>query len=132
MTENHTRVKQKKFPYWHTKLISYFDVGKHTIKVDLSSVSARESIFVDEVLVSKKRNWQSQKSIHEFEIEGQSFEIVIDIKNSFAGPIEVTLKQDGADIDGDRWVYPYSPATILGLVCATAGFMAAILFNTVW
>ncbi len=132
MTENNITYRQKVFPYWRTKFISYFDVGVNTIKVDVSTIGARESVFADDVLVSKISNTGSQ-STHRFEASGQQFEILVDIKSTFFGPIDITLKRDGVTIDGDHWVFPYSrPGTIAGFVCAAAGFAAAILFNTVF
>jgi hypothetical protein len=132
MTDNNITYKQKAFPYWRTKFISYFDIGAHTIQVDLSTINARESVFVDDVLVSKIRN-MGDKSTHRFEIDNEQFEVLVDIKSTFVGPIDITLRKDGADIDGDHWVFPYSrPGTIVGLLCAAAGFTAAILFNTVF
>ena len=132
MTENKMTYKEKAFPYWRTKFISYFDIGEHTIKMDISTLTARESVFIDEALVSNKRNL-GEHSIHQFKLNNEDYEIEVDIKNAFTGPIDITLKKEGIAIDGDHWVFPYSrPGTILGLTFAAGAIVAAILFNTVF
>lgn len=123
-------LKEKVFPYWRTKFISYFDIDNNTIKVDISTLNARESVFVDNVLVSKKRNW-GQNSIHSFSIDNKNYDIVVDIKSSFKGPIDVSLKSDGHVIDGDHWVFPsVLPGLVVGFLFALIGFScSAIVFN---
>jgi len=130
MINNKVTYKEKIFPYWRTKFISYFDIGEYTVKIDLSTLTARESVYVDNVLVSKKQNL-GQHSIHSFSIDDNKYELLVDIKNSFTGPIDITLRSKGIDIDGDHWVFPSArPGLITGLLFAAIGFFSAIIFNT--
>jgi len=132
MTENKMTYREKIFPYWRTKFISYFDIKESTVKVDLSTLTARESVFVDEILVSKKRNL-GDHSIHNFTINNKKYELEVDIKNAFTGPIDITLRSDGKAIDGDHWVFPMArPGAFVGLLLAAIGFFSAIIFNTLF
>lgn len=87
---------------WAPRLISYFDVGDNTIKVDLSSFNSRESVYVNDVLVSKKYNLKLH-AVHAFSIGNEAYEVRVSIASIFKGPINVALYRDGQQIDSDTY-----------------------------
>ncbi|CAE6948768.1 hypothetical protein ACOMICROBIO_GDFFDHBD_03504 [Vibrio sp. B1REV9] len=79
-----------------TILTSYFEWKGHDITVQCSMLSGKEWVYVDDVLVSEKRNWRL-KSSHPINIENDDLEIQLHMH--FFGAVAVYLIRDKKCVD---------------------------------
>src|SRR5699024_9321576 len=88
---------------------SLFDHNGHVITLSTGLFDGAERVFVDDRLVSRKRNWKFRSS-HAFNIDGVNYEITIAMPDGFfhclaglfTGHFTVTLKADGEVVDRDE------------------------------
>jgi hypothetical protein len=74
-----------------SKGFSYsFAEGEHTIDLSCSAVNGKEKLYVDDVLVSKKWSFR-RKSIHQFRIGDDSYEVELHVVNMLTGETHCTL-----------------------------------------
>src|SRR5690606_22710478 len=76
--------------YRKTRCISYFDLGEHTIRVEVSTFSGKEEVFVNDQCVSSKRSFRL-KTVHEFVLDDQAVKIIVHIKNIFTNPMVISF-----------------------------------------
>jgi hypothetical protein len=67
-----------------------FAEGEHTIDLSCSAVNGKEKLYVDDVLVSKKWSFR-RKSIHQFSIGDDSYEVELHVVNMLTGETHCTL-----------------------------------------
>jgi hypothetical protein len=67
-----------------------FTEGDHTIHLSCSAVNGRERLYVDDKLVSKKWSFR-RKSIHQFPIGDDLYEVELHVVNMFTGETHCTL-----------------------------------------
>ncbi len=79
---------------------SYFDLDEHTIRVSGSNLSGREYVYIDDVLVTKKLNW-TFKSVHSISLDGEHYEITIELLSILKPKIHITLCKEGNKVDED-------------------------------
>jgi hypothetical protein len=67
-----------------------FTEGDHTIYLSCSAVNGKEQLYVDDKLVSKKWSFR-RKSIHQFPIGDDLYEVELHVVNMFTGETHCTL-----------------------------------------
>ena len=82
--------------------ISFFDIGDHVIRVEASYLTGKESVYVDDKLISEKLTWRFT-SEHKFELDGKQIAVRLKVGNLFTGPVSITLWVNGEEIDSDVW-----------------------------
>ena len=65
----------------------YFQQGDNQIACFGSYFSGKEEVYINDELVSSKRNF-GFKSAHEFELEGSTYRVIYAVLNPFTGKIE--------------------------------------------
>ena len=83
-----------------SKWNSYFDVGKKTIRISGSNFTGYECVFINEKLVSQKRNW-TFKSTHKIKLNDVDYEVAIELLSIFRPKINIKLIKDNIIIDED-------------------------------
>jgi hypothetical protein len=115
------------------RVISYFELGEHNIRVEKSKESGREWVYVNEQLVSEKLSWRF-KTVHSFTVQGQAVEVMVQLSGRFRGSLEIELWVDGVLKDSDEWDFrrkSWSPMTAIlfiflsGIGWAFLGFKLA-------
>lgn len=82
--------------------ISFFDIGDHVIRVEASYLTGKESVYVDDKLVSEKLTWRFT-SEHKFELDSKQISVRLKVGNLFTGPVSITLWVNDEEIDSDVW-----------------------------
>lgn len=82
--------------------ISFFDIGDHVIRVEASYLTGKESVYVDDELISEKLTWRFT-SEHKFELDGKQIAVRLKVGNLFTGPVSISLWVNGEEIDSDIW-----------------------------
>jgi uncharacterized membrane protein YraQ (UPF0718 family) len=67
-----------------------FTEGEHTIHLHCSAVNGREQLYIDDKLVSKKWSFR-RKSIHQFSIGDDLYEVELNVVNMLTGETHCTL-----------------------------------------
>lgn len=105
-----------------------FDSEKNRIVAFGSAWSGMEKIFVNDELVSKKRNMLNFNSRHEFEIDGEKYEVFYLVTGWVSGEIECLLLKGNTVIGREQKAYVASEAGRKGMKIATiAGFVAGAI-----
>lgn len=68
----------------------YFHEGDNQIACFGSFFSGKEEVYINDDLVSTKRNF-GFKSIHEFELEGTKYSVIYDVVNAITGKVECSF-----------------------------------------
>ncbi len=85
-----------------SRVISYFDLGEDSIRVETSILSGREWVYVNEKLVSNKLSWRF-KTVHPLTVQGQTVEVIVKLSGRFRTAIQVELWVEGTLKDSDEW-----------------------------
>jgi len=99
-TSTSTVTSQPKSKLGVTGWESYFDLGDDTIKVWGSSCSGLERVYLNNNLVSEKRNWRFSSS-HKLQSAGHELEVKIIVVSILTGEIRLELWCDGELLDSD-------------------------------
>ena len=83
-------------------IVSYFDFGEHCIKVETACLSGKECVFLDDQIVSERRNWK-YLSVHHFTVDGKAAEVRVSTVSILKGPIHIELYVGGVYVDSDEW-----------------------------
>jgi hypothetical protein len=67
-----------------------FTEGEHTIHLNCSAVNGKEQLYIDDELVSKKWSFR-RKSIHQFSIGDDLYEVELNVVNMLTGETHCTL-----------------------------------------
>lgn len=67
-----------------------FTQGEHTIHLHCSAVNGKEQLYIDDKLVSKKWSFR-RKSIHQFSIGDDLYEVELNVVNMLTGETHCTL-----------------------------------------
>ncbi|MFT5923702.1 MAG: hypothetical protein ACI9LE_000687 [Paraglaciecola sp.] len=68
----------------------YFQADDNQIACFGSYFSGKEEVYINDELVSSKRNF-GFKSVHELELEGTKYRVIYDIINPFIGKVECSF-----------------------------------------
>lgn len=82
--------------------VSFFDIGEHVIRVEASYLTGKESVYVDDQLVSEKLTWRFS-SEHNFELDGQAITVRIKVGNWLNWQVTITLLANDVEVDSDEW-----------------------------
>jgi hypothetical protein len=74
-----------------------FTEGEHTIDLSCSAVNGKEQLYVDDVLASKKWSFK-RKSIHQFPIGDDTYEVELNVVDLFTGETHCTLIKNGVHV----------------------------------
>ena len=96
-TENHTEKNITSIEKDIENTISFrkgfnynFAQGEHTIHLNCSAVNGKEQLYIDDKLVSKKWSFR-RKSIHQFSIGDDLYEVELNVVNMLTGETHCTL-----------------------------------------
>lgn len=83
----------------------YFEHLGREITLVFSLYSGKEQVYVDNQLVSERRNWRF-KSVHAFNVGGVSYALEVttikSLKGLLSGIIDIQLKANGTVVDSDQ------------------------------
>lgn len=92
--------------YWF-----YFDGEPHSIAIQCSAWSGMEKFYVNNELVSSRRNWR-RNSEHQFSYEGHSFRVRFKVRNMLTGRVSCTLFCDDIEMGSEELAYTDNKAPI--------------------
>lgn len=112
-----------------TKGVTFcFEHNGNQIKTVASCLTGKESIYVNDKLVSKRFN-VGFKSIHEFSISGSQYEIEYEVENFITYRVRCTLIKDGTHIETKRFGFNHNRREYLKILAiafalgAVSGFV---------
>jgi hypothetical protein len=74
-----------------------FTEGEHTVYLNCSAVNGKERLYVDDALVSKKWSFR-RKSIHQFSMGDDLYEVELHVVNMLTGETHCTLIKNGVHV----------------------------------
>jgi hypothetical protein len=74
-----------------------FTEGEHTIHLNCSAVNGKEQLYIDDKLVAKKWSFR-RKSIHQFSIGDDLYEVELHVVNMFTGETHCTLVKNDVHV----------------------------------
>lgn len=111
----------------------FFDIDGVTIRFWASAANGKEEVWVDERLVSSKRNFRFS-SVHTFIAAGHSYEVRYITQSMFKGRMRCELYRDGLLVDSDdividqtaAWKDPVRRRRVIAVMLLMAGFGAVL------
>jgi hypothetical protein len=102
----------------------YFQEGDNQIACFGSFFSGKEDVYINDDLVSTKRNF-GFKSVHKFEFEGTKYSVIYELKNAISGKLDCSLLKGNMQIaTQSQSLFSENPkkAAITVLWCFIVGF----------
>lgn len=105
----------------------YFQEGDNQIACHGSYFTGKEEIYLNDDLVSSKRNF-GFKGVHQFDIKGDQYSVIYELSNLLSGKITCTFMKGRKSIAvQSQSLFSKDPkmATAIMLLCFIAGFTCA-------